>query len=74
MPDNRDFRVKVDLTFDSSNEGVARGLFNHAVAQIAKAVNIHPGNDWQEIGFVELERCGHRIAESCSIIEKKEVP
>lgn len=75
MPtDNRDFRVRIDLDFDPANEGVARGLFNHAVAQIAKAVNINPGSDSQEIGYVSLERCGHRIGEPCEVTEREEVP
>lgn len=74
MPDTRDFRVRVDLCFDPVDEGVARGLYNHAVNQMAKAININPGTDWAEIGYVSLSRCGHRIEKPCEVIEKKEVP
>lgn len=74
MPDNRDFRIIVDLTFDSTKKGVARGLYNHAKAQVAKAININPGSVWEEIGYVELHRCGHGTGKDCTLIEKEEVP
>lgn len=73
MIDSRDFRVRIDLTFGPADEGVARGLFNHAVNQMDKAVNINPGKDWEEISYVEIERDGHRIGEECTKIEREEV-
>lgn len=74
MPDNRDFRVKVDLNFDPADEGVARGLYLHAVNQIAKAININGEGITKENGYVSLERCGHRLGETCEEIERREVP
>ena len=69
----RDIRVRVDLTFDPVDEGVARGVYNHARGQMAKALNIQVDNIPPEISFVSLERCGHRIGESCDEIERIEV-
>lgn len=75
MPeDNRDFRVRIDLNFDPANKGVARGLYRRALAQMAKAVNINPNLPNEEIGYVSLERCGHRLGLECSEIEREEVP
>lgn len=71
--ENRDFRVRIDLSFDPADEGVARGLFNHAVNQMAKALNPDGPESVQEISYVSLERCGHRIGESCTEIEREEV-
>lgn len=69
----RDFRIRCDLVFPSEEEGTARGLINHLWNQTGKAVNINPGTDLAEIGYVSLERCGHRIGEACEVIERYEV-
>ncbi|KKM86237.1 hypothetical protein LCGC14_1281080 [marine sediment metagenome] len=69
----KDFRVRVDLTFDPADEGVARGLYNHAVNQMSKAVNIDGTRVPREVGKVTLSRCGHRIGESCEEIDREEV-
>lgn len=69
----RDFRIRCNLTFPPEEEGVARGLINHLWNQINKAVNINPGEDNEEIGYCSLERCGHRIGETCELIENHNV-
>lgn len=74
MANPRDFRVVIDLNFDPSDEGVARALYNHAVNQMAKAVNPNGPESVLETGYVSLVRCGHRIGESCEEIEREEVP
>jgi len=75
MPDKdmRDVRVRCDLCFPPELEGAARGLVKHLKAQVGKAVNINPGTDWAERGYVSLERCGHRTGEPCEMIEKHDV-
>lgn len=73
MPDNRDFRIRCDLTFPPEEEGVARGLITHLWNQIGKAININPGEPFEERGYASLELCGHRIGESCEIVENHDV-
>lgn len=72
MADSRDFRVRIDLNFDPADEGIARGIYNHCKNQTTKAVNINGVNTIEEVGYVSLERCGHRIGESCEEIEREE--
>jgi len=72
MPE-RDFRVRCDLCFPPESEGVARGLVSHLKAQVGKAVNINPGTDWEELGSVTLELCGHRAGEPCETVERYDV-
>jgi len=74
MPeDNRDFRVRCDLTYPKENQGVAIGLINHIKNLIDRAINIYPGEPIEEKGYLYIERCGHRIGEPCEVIERYEV-
>lgn len=74
MADNRDWRVRIDLNFPPEDEGVARGVFNHAKNQMDKAVPIFGPDITYEATYIELERDGHRTHEPCEILEKEEVP
>lgn len=74
MPDNRDFRVRINLTFDPADEGVARGIYNHCKNQMSKAVNISVDAIPDEISFVSLELCGHRLGVECEEIAREEIP
>lgn len=69
----KDFRVWVDLCFPPEQKGIAQGLINHLRTQIDKAVNINLGDPANEVGYIILERCGHRLGESCEVVEKYEV-
>lgn len=64
--------VEYDLAFPPENQGMAQGLFNYSknLSGVSKLPNPDEG---QETGFVSIERCGHRIKESCEIIERYEV-
>ena len=55
------FIVEYDLSFPPDKQGVAIGLFNHTK------------NVPSTTGFISLERCGHRINESCELIERHDV-
>ena len=70
----RDYRVRVDITFAPDDEGAARGLYNHCKNQLSKGVNIDGAGSIGETSFISLERCGHRIGESCEEIEREELP
>ncbi|KKN22971.1 hypothetical protein LCGC14_0909740 [marine sediment metagenome] len=63
--------VDYDLAFPPDKQGVAIGLFNQT--KNIKAVKLPNAEEGEETGFVSLERCGHRIKESCEIIERYNV-
>ena len=63
--------VEYDLAFPSDKQGMAIGLFNHS--KNIPAVKVPGVGENEETGFVSLERCGHRIHESCEVIERYEV-
>ena len=63
--------VEYDLAFPPDKQGMAKGLFNHT--KNIKAVPLPNPDEFQETGFVSLEKCGHRINQSCELIERYEV-
>jgi len=65
------YRVKIDLAFE--NESDARLLKTYAKRISAKASNINEGQSNEEIGFVELELCGHDEGKECKRLERTEV-
>ena len=60
--------VRFDLCFPPDKQDVAEGLFNHT-----KNVPSVPSPYPEEIAFVSMERCGHRIGVSCNITERHEI-
>lgn len=72
-PDDRDYRVRCDLTFPPEKQGIAIGLMNHIVAQMDQAINLNPGHEFEEIGKTETERCGHRLGLPCEVVERWQV-
>ena len=60
--------VEYDLAFPPKKEGTARGLFNHT-----KNVPSLPTPEGFADAFGSIENCGHRIKQSCEIIERYEV-
>ena len=69
----KDFRIRCDLCFPPEHEGVVRALVTHLQNQMDKAVNVNPDAEYAEIGFIDHERCGHRIGEPCKRIARWEV-
>ncbi len=63
--------VEYDLAFPPDKQGVARGLFNHS--KNIPAIPLPNPSEDEETGFVSLDRCGHRVGESCELIERYEV-
>ncbi|KKM47226.1 hypothetical protein LCGC14_1558860 [marine sediment metagenome] len=63
--------VEYDLAFPPEEQGKARGLFNHS--KNINAVKYPDAEEGMQTGYVSLERCGHRIKESCEIIERYDV-
>ena len=60
--------VEYDLAFPPDKQGAAIGLFNHT-----KNIPATPSPEGFADGFVSLENCGHRVNQSCELIERYEV-
>lgn len=67
-------KVTIILCFE--DEGVAQGLFNHAVGQLPKAKTVNSGQENEERGIVRLEECYHDQDEGipCYVIEEHLTP
>ena len=63
-----DWIVLYDLAFPPDRQGMAIGLFNHT-----KNILTEQACPMRNPCFVSLERCGHRIAQACEIVERYEV-
>lgn len=64
--------VEYDLAFPPDEHGLAIGLFNQS--KNINAVKLPSAGEREETGYVSLERCGHRIEQSCELIERYDVP
>lgn len=73
MADERDFRLRVDLTFPPEVKQYAEQLRDNLVQLYTFAVKINEGQENMEIGFIDIERCGHRLGLSCDKIARWEV-
>lgn len=71
--DNRDFRIRIDLTFAPKDEKIARTLYDYIISHSDKAIIINKGLANEEKGLVEIERCGHRLKLPCEVIARREV-
>lgn len=68
------YRTRIDLAF--ADEGVARGLFNHAIGQLDKAVTINTGHENEERGVVLIEEDYHDEDPNlpCYVLETHSTP
>lgn len=75
MPDNRDFRLRIDLTFPPAAKQYADQIRDVLLPLYQNATNINEGEPNSEISFIEVERCGHRLdpPQSCEVIARWEV-
>lgn len=68
-------RVRMDLAFDITKRTEAEQLRDALVPFAQHAVNIHEGEDNQEIGYIEVENCHHDEVppKPCELIARWEV-
>jgi len=66
------WRVRADVIL--SDEGIARGLYQHIAAAVKDAETIRPGEPAEEKSSAVLELCRHdeEPAEPCEEIERVE--
>ena len=72
MADTRDIRVKIDLTFPKGSTK-ANQLRDAIAPFVQYAKNINEGEDNQELGYVQVERCGHSTGKPCEVKARWEV-
>ena len=71
MPEDlRDYRLRIDLTFPPEVKEYAEQIRDVLVQLYTHAVPINPDEPNEEQGFIEIERCGHRLKLPCDVIAK----
>ena len=77
MADLRDYRWRQDLTVPAkiieAHPKKLATLRKLMLELFGVAVNIHPDGPNLEAGFIDLERCGHRMDLGCDKIARWEV-
>jgi len=73
MLDNKDFRIRMDLCLPPESINYANQIRDALTPFIQYAVVINEGLANEERGYIEIERCGHRIGEACEKIARWEV-
>ncbi|KKL23313.1 hypothetical protein LCGC14_2426650, partial [marine sediment metagenome] len=71
--DNRDIRVRIDLTIPIGRKARAEALRDAIQPFIQYAKNINEGLDNAEMGHVTVEKCGHSQGLPCEVIARWEV-
>lgn len=69
----RDFRIRMDITLPPEAATYADQIRDALSPFLQHGVVIHEGLPNEERGFIDVERCGHRIDESCERIARWEV-
>jgi len=73
MADERDFRVRMDLCFPPEVQDKAEQIKDFLLILYENAVVINDERENEERGFIDVERCGHRLGLSCEKIARWEV-
>lgn len=73
MADERDFRLRIDLTFPPEAKQNADQVRDALLPLYRNAVNINEGEPNAEVSHIEIERCGHRLGLPCEVIARWEV-
>ena len=73
MADNRDFRIRMDLCLPPEAVNYADQIKEALTPFLKYGVVISEGKENEERGFIEIERCGHRLHLPCTKIARWEV-
>lgn len=73
MADERDYRVRMDLCLPPEAVNYADQIRQALTPFIQYGVVINEGQDNEEGGYIEIERCGHRTGLPCEKIARWEV-
>jgi len=69
----KDFRIRMDITLPPEVADHADAIKNALTPFLQYGVIINEGQSNEERGFIDVERCGHRIEEPCEVIARWEV-
>lgn len=71
--DNRDFRIRMDIALPPEAENFKDQIRDALAPFLQFAVVINEGEDNEERGYIDIERCGHRIEQACEKVARWEV-
>ena len=73
MSDSRDIRIRLDITLPPGAIVYADQIKDAFLPFFQHGVVIHEDEANEERGFIEVERCGHRVDEPCEKVARWEV-
>ena len=75
MADERDYRLRISLTFPPEAKQYAEEIRELLLPLYQNAVNVNEDGMNTEISYIEVERCGNRLdpPKSCEVIARWEV-
>jgi len=73
MADERDFRIRMDLCLPPGAINYTDQIREALAPFIQHGVVINEGQDNEERGYIEVERCGHRLKLPCEVLARWEV-
>jgi len=73
MADERDYRIRMDICLPPEAVNHAASIRQALLPFLQHGVVIKEGEDNEERGFIDVERCGHRLGLPCDKIARWEV-
>ena len=71
--DNKDFRIRMDITLPPQASNHADEIKDALTPFLQYGVVINEDTPNEERGYIDIERCGHRIGQACEKIARWEV-
>ena len=66
-------RIRMDLAFDLKKKAQAEALRDALMPFLSHAKIVNKGKPNEEIGFIDVENCGHEEGKPCEKIARWEV-
>ena len=73
MPDERDFRIRMDLSFPPTAQSHAEQIRDLLLTLYSNVIIIQDETNVEERGYIDVERCGHNLDIGCETIARWEV-
>ena len=73
MADERDIRIRMDVCLPPEAASYADEIKDALVPFLRHGVVINEDQGSEERGYVEVERCGHRLGQECERVARWEV-
>jgi len=72
MTDKRDFRIRMDICLPYTAENYVDQIRDALTPFLQHSVVINEGADNEERGYIDTERCGHRMGKPCTRLARWE--